>query len=361
MSIDAKDKARKPTPFVQQTGRMALRQLRTEQAGATKEELAQRCGPGGSAVSVPTMQRALDWLRDGADAPIHYDRATGRWKLEDPGFHLPLEDPTADDLVAVMIAGALLEPHGDTELAARVQRLVEQLDDRVPRDPGTARVRPGAVVATVTTVASAEATVLLALIRAVGRQVLRVRYASPWAPLDAGERTHELEPWQVRVHDGAAYLRAWSRGVKGPRSFRVAHVRGVQVIEGATPEQPVPPADEIWSEGDPAFGIDSDRPDVARVRVRGPLARWLAEVRWHDKQDDHWLVEGELLEREVPYRSCREFARRLLSLGAGVEAIEPAALREEVQRHAQALLAALGPAPAGEAGPGGAPAVPASA
>ena len=87
------------------------------------------------------------------------------------------------------------------------------------------------------------------------------------------------------------------------------------------------------------MGVDDDRPGVATVRVTGPYARWVELECWDDSQEDRWSADMTVLERRVEYRSCRECARRLLSLGDGLLSVEPTELREEVSAHATALAA----------------------
>ena len=70
----------------------------------------------------------------------------------------------------------------------------------------------------------------------------------------------------------------------------------------------------------------------------GTVARWVSRMQWDPAQQDRWVEARELLERTVPYHSCREFARRLLSIIDGLEMIEPAELREEVLGRTQGFL-----------------------
>ena len=81
-------------------------------------------------------------------------------------------------------------------------------------------------------------------------------------------------------------------------------------------------------------------------RVRGGVARWIGNMVWDAGQEDRWIEPGELLERKVPYHSCRELARRLLSIVDGLESIEPAELREEVVSDARAFLLRIDGKPA---------------
>jgi predicted DNA-binding transcriptional regulator YafY len=326
-----------PSELVKETARVLLRHLR-EHGGATKEDLARVAD-----VSHPSIQRALTWLRDHCDSPVEFDRAAGRWVLRDPHFTLPLTDPDPQDLSAVLFAEALLAPLADEEITARLRRLAEQMDAEM-RDRGrtpSEGTRPGTLVATLTTGSRTDPSILSVLFGAVGKQVVQIRYASPWSSA-GGSRLHDVEPWQLRLHDGNMYLRAYSRTHKEVRSFRVAQIEGAEVIEGLLPRESVPTPDKIWGDHDPAFGIDEDRPGVAVLRIRAPVARWVHHNVWDAGQQDVWIEEGELLERRVAYRSCRELARRLLSLGDALESIAPDELREVVLAHARILVERLG-------------------
>ena len=322
-----------PSELVKETARKLLRHLREHKEGASKDELAKV-----AEVSYPSIQRALTWLRDHCDSPVEFDRGRGRWVLRDPHFTLPLTDPDAQDLSAVLFAEALLAPLADEEITARLRRLAEQMDAEI-RDRGGAAsggARPGTLVATLTTGSRTDPHVLSLLFQAMGKQVVQIRYASPWSS-DGGARIHDIEPWQLRLHDGNMYLRAYSRTHQEPRSFRVAQIAGAERIAGLAPREAMPPLDKIWGDHDPAFGIDEDRPGVAVLRIRAPVARWVHHNVWDPGQEDEWIEHGELLERRVAYRSCRELARRLLSLGEAIESIEPEELRAAVLGHARAL------------------------
>ena len=284
--------------------------------------------------SEPTVRNALRWLRDVRDAPLEYQRGPNRWILHDPTFSLPLVDPGEEDLTAVMFAAAALQPIADDALCARLDRLIEDLDDSLRAGGRGPAVRPQAVTATVTSATPVRAEVVRTLLRAAGRAVVRIGYQSPWHPEQA--RTYDVEPWQLRLHDGAMYLRAYSRTSGGPRNFRVAHIATASAT-GEPARHAVPPRDQIWGADDPAFGIDEDRPGTATFRVRGGMARWLSRTSWHPHQRDRWIEPDEVLERTLPYRSCRELARKLMTLGDALETVAPEELRDEVRAHARAL------------------------
>jgi len=327
---------------VQETARVILRNLRDNPEGASKEALATRAGVAGV-----TVQRALKYMREEWDAPLDFVHGSKLWRLLDTSFTLPLTDPEPEDLAAVVFAAALLSPVADAELNARVKRLVEQMDAAVEESANSSsskdapgRVRPRSVTATVTTGTRVDSRLVGRMLMAVGSGVVRIEYDSPWS---GTRKTHDVEPWQLRVHDGVMYLRAYSRTTSDARVFRVAQIVHARVLPGQVPREPMPTKGSLWGSADPGYGIDTDRPGVAVLRVRGGVARWIANMVWDPGQEDKWIEPNELLERKVPYHSCRELARRLLSIVDGLESIEPPELREEVVSDARAFLDRIKP------------------
>lgn len=285
--------------------------------------------------SEPSVRRALRWLCDEHDAPIRYDRRRRIWVLEDRAFNLPLLDPTSRDLVAVAVAAALLSPFGDAELDTRLRSLLMELDERVSERPDDRRLRSHAVVATSSATMSLDSNVVSTLTTAVGRDVVLVSYSSPWSA-EQSVKTHSLEPWQLRVHDGCLYLRAWVRKKNVAGTFRVSQVGSIAVT-GESLSRERPPIREIWGSDGLGNSVDVDHPDRAIVRIVGPMARYVASMLWHEDQRDHWIEQNEVLQRMFSYDSRRTTARRLLGLGEALQHVEPRELREELARHVAAL------------------------
>lgn len=340
--------ARSTSPVVQDAAASVLRYLREHADGATKETLCSRPYDADGQVSMQTTQRALKWLRDEKDAPIVFDRSDNKWKLTEPSFTLPFLDPGQHDLEAVLFASALLEPIVDKSLFDRLQRLVEDMDLKI-REGAKSRsstrplkLKSGNVTATVSTGKPANLNMVTKILHAINHRPLKIRYKSPWAEPDDSGREHEIEPWQLRIHDGGMYLRAFSLTRNAPRCFRVAQIESLRQLPPRPPKEKMPLRGQIWGDDDPAFGVDSDRPGHATVVLRGPVARWVAMEQWHPAQIDTWLPNSDRLRRVVPYRSCRELARRLASLGDGLDAISPPELESEVLAIAKKIQAAIG-------------------
>lgn len=315
--------ARRATEEVQRVGRTALRELQTNDF-VSFEDVAKRAG-----VSRETVKRAFEWLRD-QGAPVRYIAVQRAWALAEKKFALPLTDPTADDLQVALVAAGLLAELGQTAAAHRARALFEELAQRI--EGGKARKLPlTSLRVTQTTSIVQKPELMLLLLRATRRSVVRIESESPWK---SEQSSHTFEPWQVWIHDGVPYVIGYSRQRKAVRTFGLANIRSVAVVEGARPTARVPV--EPWGAADPRFGIDNDRPNTAVLTFEGAVARWLASMRWHPRQEDVWSNSKQTLTRRLPYRSCRELARRLVAFGDGLVRVEPVDLNEEVARLARA-------------------------
>lgn len=325
--------AQQPTRYLEQVAALVLRVMRKH--GELRFEDLLRKVAEHVETSGPSLRKACTWLRESHDAPLHYDNHRRVWVLKNREFSLPLLDPTADDIVAVAFASALLSPLGDAELDRRIQNLLMELDERAAANGRSRALRSHAVMASSSATMPVDPRVVGTLATAVGRAAVRITYSSPWRDPPT-LKTHTIEPWQLRVHDGNLYVRAWLREKETASTFRVAQIQNI-VSTGEEARVPRPPQHEIWGEHGPGQGVDVDEPDRATVRIRGPVARYMASTVWHDDQEDHWIEKDEVLERTFSYESKRATARRLLGLGDALERVEPQALREELGKHVEAL------------------------
>lgn len=283
------------------------------------------------------MRKARRFLEE-RSVPIVYDASSRRWRLADGSHEDPLLDPSPADLTLLVLGAALLDPFVDGETRGRVRAAVGAVGHELGLK-SLGAPRPSAVRSSVTMRSTVDAAVLLKVLDHVQRGVLRIAYASPWTEHYV---QHVIEPWGVQLVDGAMYLRAYSRKRSEARTFHLGFIGSCVVMPRVLPSQPVPPATELWGEPDTGFGVDEDSPDVATVRLRGPVARWLSKIEWHPLQQDRGPDRDGVLERSVPYRSRREFARRLLSYADAIVRIEPAALRDEVVRAVEKLRRTVG-------------------
>jgi predicted DNA-binding transcriptional regulator YafY len=61
-------------------------------------------------------------------------------------------------------------------------------------------------------------------------------------------------------------------------------------------------------------------------------ARWVADEKWHPRQEARWLEDGRY-ELRVPYREARELVMDVMRQGKNVEVVAPdERVREELRQ-----------------------------
>ena len=165
------------------------------------------------------------------------------------------------------------------------------------------------------------------------RRSLLLDYRS--AGTDASRRRC-IHPYGLIGRDGHWYLIAKDAESQDGRvvPFRLDRVRGIEMGD----ERFEIPADfrlDDWGQGSLVQG-DGSRP-IARVRFRGPSARWIRETADLGSMDE--ISEHEVIWR-LPIRSEASLTRFLLGFGADAEVLEPRSLALAIQRAVQRVLEA---------------------
>ena len=140
----------------------------------------------------------------------------------------------------------------------------------------------------------------------------------------------DVDPMQLHVVDGHAYLQGWCRRVEDVRLFRLDRVLGVQVLD--LPAE-VPAAARARDVDDGLFQPSAQ--DTLVVLALAPSGRWVAD--YYPCETVEELPGGGLL---VGLRTPDpRWVRRLaLRLGGGIRVVEPPELAAQVRRSAQEAL-----------------------
>ena len=141
-----------------------------------------------------------------------------------------------------------------------------------------------------------------------------------------------VSPQRITHYRDNWYLDAWDHDRDALRSFSVDRIAGARVLD--TPARDVPEA-ELDQHLAGSYGIFSGEPKGwATIVFSAKAARWVADERWHSKQQGRVLPDGRY-ELKVPYSAPRELLMDVLHYGSDAEIVEPASLREQ----AKSLLA----------------------
>ncbi|MGW4296826.1 helix-turn-helix transcriptional regulator, partial [Micromonospora chersina] len=307
-------------------------------------------------VSVRTVYRDVESL-GAAGVPVYADRGpAGGYRLLE-GYRTRLTGLTAPEAEALFLAG-MPGPAADLGLgpvvAAAELKLLAALPDELADRGGRARQRfhldaPGWF-------RHPEATPhLAALARAVWEdRLVEMRYRRWRAPREV---TRVVAPLGVVLKAGRWYLVARCDGQL--RTYRVGAVLDVVVSD----ERYERPADfdlaDYWREWTERYERDVYR-GRARIRLTVAALEFMPYVFPPEMSRGARAAAGEpgpdgWLETTVPIESMKHAHTELLKLGAEVEVLEPAELRERLTATAHALARLYPVAPDTPAGGGGGP------
>ncbi|MFI6326850.1 helix-turn-helix transcriptional regulator [Micromonospora chersina] len=311
-------------------------------------------------VSVRTVYRDVESL-GAAGVPVYADRGpAGGYRLLE-GYRTKLTGLTAPEAEALFLAG-MPGPAADLGLgpvvAAAELKLLAALPDELADRGGRARQRfhldaPGWF-------RHPEATPhLAALARAVWEdRLVEMRYRRWRAPREV---TRVVAPLGVVLKAGRWYLVARCDGQL--RTYRVGAVLDVVISD----ERYERPADfdlaDYWREWTERYERDVYR-DRARIRLTVAALEFMPYVFPPEMSRAARAAAGEpgpdgWLETTVPIESMKHAHTELLKLGAEVEVLEPAELRDRLAATAHALARLYPVAPDTPAGVAGNPATPA--
>ena len=208
------------------------------------------------------------------------------------------------------------------------RRKIEEMQERRREQTQDHRHVPpsDAISRAVTMATTADIDILRVLLETTRHAAVRIDYRNPWS---GNLGAYVVEPWGLRFVDASIYLRGYSREHGEPRTFNVGSIQACVRLPAEPLRGTMPPAQEVWNDGDPAFGVDQHEPGVAVVRLSGPVARWAETFRWHSSESVE-RIGDDLYQRTVPYRSRREFARKLLTVLDALVSVEPPELAAEL-------------------------------
>ena len=292
-------------------------------------------------VSPATFKRDLEYLRDRLAAPIVWDperrgycyetgAALDQFQL--PGLWFNTSEIQAllsmDALLANLQPGVLskhIEP-----LRSRIRMLLDDGDHSADEISRRIRVLPFAAKAYSSEFFQDLCQALLL------RHCVDMTYYS--RPADSSSE-RRVSPQRLIYYRDNWYLDAWCHLREGLRSFSIDAITALSVTSGTAIEID---ESELNRELESGYGIFSGAAtQVARLRFKPEIARWVSRETWHPEQVGEYDIEGYYLLR-VPYSQDTELIMEILKYADEVEVLGPPALRARVRQRitaAQTLYA----------------------
>jgi predicted DNA-binding transcriptional regulator YafY len=280
-------------------------------------------------ISVATLKRDIEYMRDRLNAPIEWDRSYGGYRYVAghaaqqqslPGLWFNASEAYAllmmQSLLSEMQPG-LLGPH-IAPLRARLRAVIESgkhaavdVESRIKLLNVAARPVP-------------DKNFELVAAALLGRNRLQISYYSR-ARDNVSER--EVSPQLLIHYRGNWYLGAWCHTQEAMRSFSMDAIQKAAVLSKTSKSLAKKDLNEFVGQGYGIFAGSNVR--WAKLKFTVERARWVSRELWHPQQKATAQADGTLL-LEVPFTDIRELSMDILRQGRHVEVLKPKDLRDEV-------------------------------
>ena len=288
-------------------------------------------------ISVATLKRDIEYMRDRLNAPIEWDRFDGGYRYVAghtaqqqslPGLWFNASEAYAllmmQSLLSEMQPG-LLGPH-IAPLRARLRAVIESgkhaavdVESRIKLLNVAARPVP-------------DKNFELVAAALLGRNRLQVSYYSR-ARDNVSER--EVSPQLLIHYRGNWYLGAWCHKQEAMRSFSMDAIQKAAVLSKTSKSLAKKDLNEFVGQGYGIFAGSNVR--WAKLKFTVERARWVSRELWHPQQKATVQADGSLI-LEVPFTDIRELSMDILRQGRHVEVLEPRDLRDEVVKELKTSL-----------------------
>lgn len=291
-----------------------LEALRGSRRGLTIAAIEERTGASRS-----TVYRDLAVLRDAGLEPVA-ERVNGEVRRRLPGEVFAKYDLSSHQVSALRLARETLAPLEGTRLLATLDSLVQ------------ARSPTGAAV-TAHKVRPAHTPTVVAQLEAALSRRLRVDLLYRGMSDEAGT-VRRVDPGALHVRDGQLYFWAWALDRDDWRTFKVARIASVTVLD--VPAVPHPGLEKV-TDLSRAVRVWSGDPVDVTVRLAAPVARLASEYPLVAEQTVEARPDGAVLVHAT-VAGLVETVRWVLSWGRHAAAVAPDELVDAMRDELQAAL-----------------------
>jgi predicted DNA-binding transcriptional regulator YafY len=242
-------------------------------------------------VSIPTISRDIEFMRNMMNAPIEYDFTRKGFYYTEKTFRLPAAFANAEDMLALGMAKTLLSLYQDTPIYAVTRQLMESItapledaqnphwyEDRILVPPVPSVLFSPEIWQTITEGLRQN-------------RLLKFEYRSTWS---SGFHTRRVRPYQLLFDNGAWYLYGYAEERRGMRMFSLSRIRNI-VLEDETFIFPASADYRARTDGSCFGAYSSEKKRRFRIAFFNDGAMRIKERRWAADQRIKETPDGVVL------------------------------------------------------------------
>jgi predicted DNA-binding transcriptional regulator YafY len=278
-------------------------------------------------VSVATISRDIELMRDRLDAPIGYDAARRGYYYTEKTFRLPAGYASARDMLALGMAKTLLTFYRNTPLHDAAEQLLDGILEPLAADGASMWHKDRIVVPPAASGIVPEGVWEPLITGLRENRVIIFEYSGIW---DEGYKPRRVRPYQLLFDSGVWYLYGYAEERKALRMFSLPRMRNA----AAASETFTLPGDFDYrlNSDDSHFGVfaGGERQQFA-IAFYDDSEAWVRERQWADDEEIEETEDGVVIRfSSTQYYKVLEW---VLSRGCNAQPLSPEALVDDWTRH----------------------------
>jgi len=282
-------------------------------------------------VSVSTISRDIEFMRDFLYAPIEYDALNRGYYYSEKTYRVPGTFTSAEDMQAIGIVKNLLSLYKDTPVYGAARQLLESItaplsDRENPRWFENRIVVPPAASATVDRLVWNTITEALRKNR-----VITFNYQSVW---DEEQKPRKVHPYQLLFDAGVWFLYGYSQERKAIRLYSLSRIKNVVITDSSF----TLPKDFSYLDNSSGsyFGVFSgSKKEKYRIAFYEDAVPWVKERQWAADQKITQTGDAAVISfTSTQYEKVLEW---VLSRGCSAQPLAPEQLVKDWKWHIQEM------------------------
>jgi len=285
-------------------------------------------------VSMKTIQRDIDYMRDFLNAPVDFNRKRGGYYYTDPKFKLSPLTLNENDFFAMAVTDRIMEQYSATPYAEYFSSFYNKLsllfDDKITLKSNVLKDVLSFEFGSVRNINKK-------IFSEIGKAILQqLTLETVYVTGHSGkESSRNIDPYHLLNKNGDWYLIGYCHKSKSVKIFAVSRFKNVKVTKSDFNVQDGFSIKEYFRD---SFSIYESKNvfDIV-LRFSKDVAFYIKEKQWHSSQKIKELENGEL-EVRMRLNHFDEITYWALSFGKECTVIEPKELREIVLRELKGAI-----------------------
>lgn len=279
-------------------------------------------------VSVATVGRDLDFMRDRLNAPIEWDASRNGYYYTDNTFFIKGIMLSEGELFSLSLIQPLLDQYKNTPVEETMKNLCKKLQLLLPNE-----------VTIDTSILSKDITLITDHLPAIDSEVFKKVFESLQTKRELSIQyrnatgndfaTTTIQPYHIICKQGSWYVLANSLKHNAIRTYALSRIKNPRITESAFS---VPNDFEPKKHFDQSFGVwgIQDKPQEVRLLFKPHLANYITERTWHESQTITQNKDGSVL-LSFKTNQMTLVHNWALSFGSAVKVLAPQALVEQIK------------------------------